>query len=858
MHHQAKVQAISVERKLEHTLTLREHLRAADNELYTRFRNFEIEATKLLEYSQAGQHLSFTTHGISHIAAVERNYQWLLSPNDLADFTAAEAFVLLCATYSHDLFMIPKQPGDEARARSTHATSAGVNLAKLQSDLGISSSDAYMIGEVVRAHHVQSISEIHEDMMMGAERVRLRMLGACLSMADICHADQSRAPSIVFKYLELEEESAWHWKRHMQITGIGRSESAITVSSLAFSEEGEKAVQAYAQEIRDQLERIKPYFASKLQTIDQVLPDIRILDSEFEQDLSFQTDTSSVIELLVQGLYRRSDVFIRELIQNALDANYLEGLKAQKNGRPYKPRIVVSYVLDEDEQLSAIRVDDNGDGMSLAEVKDTLLWVGQSRSSKESVRELLSETGTELISNFGIGLLTCFRVARTMKISTQKGADGNPFEISIFGLGEKIESQKLPQSVSGTSVLLELKDGSEIDYLEETLKEYCRQVTSSPIYLQEVTSDQILCLDRADILTLSEEEGFLLDQYEPSDNAITVEGDRFFASFNAPWGTDTNDLIYGQGETAVLNNGLYVYTRKTSDWLPEELGFLDGVINLSAKSVNLQASRDSIVEDHLLESAKERVAEKRYQILREISRMSRTESLRSDSAIILASCCKNRSKFERDKLRREVGDQRVRIFGGGTISLDELSTSNAHSIFLYYQAGRWVENLTKFDETQLYYKRNSINELQAKVLQKRGEIVLDLSVAQSEQRSSEVKEAALIAWYFSGTDKKIVDLTSDKSSAIEWRSRPVPKEIRARIGSRVKFVEVGISPEKIGWDLKNEIWINLSNPAVRRAFQAIKRENFPKEKLVFLDMLISMVDSEFDAVTNSLLENIGS
>jgi len=80
-----------------------------------------------------------------------------------------------------------------------------------------------------------------------AVRVRLRMLAACLSMADICHADESRAPRIVFDYLSMEEDSARTGSAYA-ISGINRSGNKILLSQSLFRRRQSWQSERYASE----------------------------------------------------------------------------------------------------------------------------------------------------------------------------------------------------------------------------------------------------------------------------------------------------------------------------------------------------------------------------------------------------------------------------------------------------------------------------------------------------------------------------------------------------------------------------------------------------------------------------------
>src|SRR5262249_45716194 len=155
---------------------------------------------------------------------------------------------------------------------------------------------------------------------LGSTIVDIRKLAACLSIADICHADSRRVPEIVFRHLELDEDSSFHWKRHLQIAGIARNGNRLVMSAHYFSDEGQKAVEEYRHQVENQLTIVRPYFDSVLSPLTRVDLDARRLKSQLDVTLQFQANTPAILDILIEGVYQRSDVFLRELVQNALDA----------------------------------------------------------------------------------------------------------------------------------------------------------------------------------------------------------------------------------------------------------------------------------------------------------------------------------------------------------------------------------------------------------------------------------------------------------------------------------------------------------------------------------------------------------
>src|SRR5436190_17327900 len=128
---------------------------------------------------------------------------------------------------------------------------------------------------------------------------------------------------------------------------------------------------------------------------------------------AFQVDLRGVVDLLSHHLYASPRVYVRELLQNAVDA-----ITARRTADPHAPaRVVV-----EPPELTGdgtLRVSDTGIGLTEAQVHELLARIG--RSSK---RDDLGFARHEFLGQFGIGLLSCFLVADEIRVDTR--ADGAP------------------------------------------------------------------------------------------------------------------------------------------------------------------------------------------------------------------------------------------------------------------------------------------------------------------------------------------------------------------------------------------------------------------------------------------------
>ncbi|MBC2878578.1 MULTISPECIES: HSP90 family protein [Streptomyces] len=116
---------------------------------------------------------------------------------------------------------------------------------------------------------------------------------------------------------------------------------------------------------------------------------------------TFQVDLRGLVDLLSHHLYSSPKVYLRELLQNAVDA-----ITARRAEEPTAPATVRLHA-----DGGRLRVEDSGIGLTEADVHDLLATIG--RSSK---RDGLESARSEFLGQFGIGLLACFVVAEEIRV----------------------------------------------------------------------------------------------------------------------------------------------------------------------------------------------------------------------------------------------------------------------------------------------------------------------------------------------------------------------------------------------------------------------------------------------------------
>jgi len=187
--------------------------------------------------------------------------------------------------------------------------------------------------------------------------------------------------------------------------------------------------------------------------------------------------TENIFPIIKKFLYSDHEIFLRELVSNAVDATQkLKRLSSlgQVNGDVGDLRVEIAF----DEKKKTITISDNGIGMTAEEIKKYINQIAFSGAEEFMEKFKDSKDANEIIGRFGLGFYSAFMVADTVEIeslSYQEGAepahwtcDGSTeFELSEGTLTER-----------GTEITLHVnKDNEEFlsKYrLQEILDKYCR------------------------------------------------------------------------------------------------------------------------------------------------------------------------------------------------------------------------------------------------------------------------------------------------------------------------------------------------------------------------------------------------
>ena len=196
-----------------------------------------------------------------------------------------------------------------------------------------------------------------------------------------------------------------------------------------------------------------------------------------QDNFVFQVNLGGMIDILSNHLYSSPDVFVRELLQNAVDAIAAKR-KQQQGGKDE-----ICLILSEENGRPQLCFTDTGTGLTEAEIHRFLAVIGQ--SSKHDLQN--GAVQEDYIGRFGIGLLSCFLVSDVIRVQTRSYQTpeqslewcGNP-----DGTYTITPCAPLPQI--GTRILLTPKSGTEAYFTPEKLSalvQYYGLPLPEPIYL---------------------------------------------------------------------------------------------------------------------------------------------------------------------------------------------------------------------------------------------------------------------------------------------------------------------------------------------------------------------------------------
>ena len=185
--------------------------------------------------------------------------------------------------------------------------------------------------------------------------------------------------------------------------------------------------------------------------------------------------TENIFPIIKKFLYSDHEIFLRELVSNAIDAT--QKIKTLSSFGDYKGELGdLKVVVSVDKNAGTLTVSDHGIGMDADDINKYINQIAF--SGAEEFLAKYKDTANSIIGHFGLGFYSAFMVSKKVVIRSLSYKDGaKAVEWSCDGSPE-FEMTEIEKAGRGTDIVLYIdddnKDFLEQDRIDTLLKKYCR------------------------------------------------------------------------------------------------------------------------------------------------------------------------------------------------------------------------------------------------------------------------------------------------------------------------------------------------------------------------------------------------
>lgn len=350
-----------------------------------------------------------------------------------------------------------------------------------------------------------------------------------------------------------------------------------------------------------------------------------------QETLGFQTEVKQLLHLMIHSLYSNKEIFLRELISNASDAEDKLRYEALSNDALYEGDGDLKIRLAFDEEAKTVSIIDNGIGMNRDDVIANLGTIAKSGTA-DFMKNLTGdgEKDSQLIGQFGVGFYSAFIVARKVDVFTRKAGTDKSEGVHWSSEGEgEFSIAAIEREARGTEIVLHLKD-DEAEFangwrLRSLVKKYSDHIAFPVVMLsepapaaegEEPEAPKDETVNEATALwTLSKSE-IKEEEYQSFYKHISHDFQEplTWAHNRVEGKLEYTSLLYIPAKAPFdlynreIPRGLKLYVQRVfimdeaEQFLPLYLRFVKGIVD--TKDLNLNVSREILQSDKTVESMK--------------------------------------------------------------------------------------------------------------------------------------------------------------------------------------------------------------------------------------------------------------
>ena len=557
---------------------------------------------------------------------------------------------------------------------------------------------------------------------------------------------------------------------------------------------------------------------------------------------AFKAEIGEMLDLVINSLYSKKEIFLRELVSNASDAidkaKYLA--LTDKSIAADNPEWRIDIIADKDKKT--LTVSDNGMGMSASDMEQNLGTIAS--SGTKAFAEALKKDGgknlPELIGQFGVGFYAAFMVADSVSVVSRKRDGSDAAEWTSTGKGEYSIGPAKKESY-GTEITLHLRE-DQLEYtgqwrIENLIRSYSDFI-AYPIRFGEKgekPKDDAKPLNTMKALWRRSKSEVKPEEYAEFYKHFTHDYDEPAKTihFSGEGAVEFKALVFIPKKAGMeiympqTKRGLSLYVRNVfigDDFemlLPEWLRFVKGVVDSSDLPLNV--SREMLQDDATIRKIKQAVTGKILSTLEEMA--SKTpgdyEKFFSEFGRILKEGA--RSDWENsDRIKKLLLFPSAKSGPGKTISLaDYVKAMPSSQNEIYYLAADRIEDARSAPQIEAALKHG------CDVLFFTDPVDEWLLESLRDFEGKKLVNAAASDTVFGGIAEREAEKKSIEEAAAELK--PFVEAVRERLKDSVKDVKISSRLTDSPCCLVSEP--DAISPSMARIMRAMKQE-VPEQKRI--------------------------
>jgi molecular chaperone HtpG len=338
-------------------------------------------------------------------------------------------------------------------------------------------------------------------------------------------------------------------------------------------------------------------------------------------------NTENIFPIIKKFLYSDHEIFLRELVSNAVDATQkLKKLASmgEFNGELGDLKVKVSV----DKEAKTITISDKGIGMSAEEIKKYINQIAFSGAKEFLEKYKDTQDTNQIIGQFGLGFYSAFMVAQNVEIITKSFRD-EPAARWVCDGSTEFEITEAEKAERGTDIILHIAPDSE-EFLEnfrvqQILEKYAKFLPVEIEFEGKVINNPnpIWTKSPAD-LTEEDYKNFYRELYPFSDEPL------FWIHLNVDYPFNLTGVLYFpkiKKDFQLNREKVQLYSRQVfitddvKDVVPEFLQMLHGVID--SPDIPLNVSRSYLQADGNVKKINSHITKKVADKLQELFRQDR-------------------------------------------------------------------------------------------------------------------------------------------------------------------------------------------------------------------------------------------